>query len=172
MSAEAHYTFRTKWRHRTLLFPKSTSPSFPVCTILYAHRVQYTYCFIVFNLQPIWAKFDNLFVQYSQSDLPPLRPLCGEAPGRDSNPGRADLVAGTLTIRPPHLVKIIFIFCIIWQNFSNVCCTLTAWPYFLVLKTKTSFIEFSINRLHVRRPQPRSTHHKIEIIYQFHQKAT
>ena len=43
---------------------------------------------------------------FSQSDLPPLRPLCGEAPGRDSNPGRADLVAGTLTIRPPHLAII------------------------------------------------------------------
>ena len=50
--------------------------------------------------------FINLFVQYSQSDLPPLRPLCGEAPGRDSNPGRADLVAGTLTTRPPHLTGI------------------------------------------------------------------
>ena len=47
--------------------------------------------------------FINLFVQYSQSDLPPLRPLYGEAPGRDSNPGRADLVAETLTTRPPHL---------------------------------------------------------------------
>ena len=47
--------------------------------------------------------FINLFVQYSQSDLLPLRPLCGEAPGRDSNPGRADLVVGTLTTGPPHL---------------------------------------------------------------------
>ena len=27
-------------------------------------------------------------------------------PYRDSNPGRADLVAGTLTIRPPHLTII------------------------------------------------------------------
>ena len=46
-----------------------------------------------------------LFVQFSQSDLPPLRPLCSEAPGLDSNPGRADLVAGTLSTRPctsPH----------------------------------------------------------------------
>ena len=47
--------------------------------------------------------FNNLFVQYSQSDLPPLRPICGEAPGRDLNQGRADLVAGTPTTRPPHL---------------------------------------------------------------------
>ena len=47
--------------------------------------------------------FINLFVQFSQSDLPPLRPFCGEVPGRDSNPGRADLVAGTLTRWPPHL---------------------------------------------------------------------
>ena len=31
--------------------------------------------------------FINLFVQYSQSDLPPLRPLCGEAPSTDLNPG-------------------------------------------------------------------------------------
>ena len=37
-----------------------------------------------------------LFVQYSQSDLPPLRPLSGEDPGRDSNPGRADLETGTI----------------------------------------------------------------------------
>ena len=40
----------------------------------------------------------NLFVPYAQSDLPPLRPLCGEALGRDSNLGRADR-AGTLTTR-------------------------------------------------------------------------
>ena len=54
----------------------------------------------------------DLFVQYSQSDLPPLRPLlCGEAPGRESNPGRADLVAGTLTTRPPNLKDI--------SNFKN-----------------------------------------------------
>ena len=39
----------------------------------------------------------NLFVQYTQSDLPPLRPLCGEA----------DL--GTLTTRPPHLTSICLI---------------------------------------------------------------
>ena len=47
--------------------------------------------------------FFNLFVQYSQSGLLPLRPFCGDAPGRDSNPGWVDLVAGTLTTRPPHL---------------------------------------------------------------------
>ena len=29
----------------------------------------------------------TLFVQCSQSDLTPLRAPCGEAPGRDSNPG-------------------------------------------------------------------------------------
>ena len=38
-----------------------------------------------------------------------LRPLCGEALGRDSNPGRADLVTGTLTTRNnfypfPHII--------------------------------------------------------------------
>ena len=27
------------------------------------------------------------FIQYSQSDLPPLRLPCGETPGLDSNPG-------------------------------------------------------------------------------------
>ena len=47
--------------------------------------------------------FINLIVQYSQSDLPPLRPVYGE--DRDSIPGRANLVAGTLTTRPPHLTK-------------------------------------------------------------------
>ena len=45
----------------------------------------------------------NWFEQHSQSDLPPLRPLCDEAPDRDSNPGRADLLTGTLLTRPPHL---------------------------------------------------------------------
>ena len=33
-----------------------------------------------------------------------LRPPCGETPDRDSNPGRTNLVAGTLTSRPPHEV--------------------------------------------------------------------
>ena len=32
----------------------------------------------------------TLFVQCSQSDLTPLRAPCGEAPGRDSNPGQED----------------------------------------------------------------------------------
>ena len=52
--------------------------------------------------------FPNLFVQYSLSDLPLLRPLYGEAPSRDSNPRWAVLVAGTLTTEPPHLPKLIF----------------------------------------------------------------
>ena len=38
----------------------------------------------------------NFFCTVLQYDLPPLRPHCGEAPCRESNPGRADLVAGTL----------------------------------------------------------------------------
>ena len=45
----------------------------------------------------------HLYSIHMQSDLPPLRPISGEAPGRDSNPGRADLEAGTPTSRPPHL---------------------------------------------------------------------
>ena len=50
--------------------------------------------------------FITLFEQYSQSNLPPLKtkPLCGEALGRDSNPGQADLESGTLTTRPQHLI--------------------------------------------------------------------
>ena len=60
------------------------------------------FCF--FKLTANLGLVFNLFVQYSQSELPPLRPLCGEAPGRDLNPGRTDLVAGTLTTRPPPLV--------------------------------------------------------------------
>ena len=33
--------------------------------------------------------FNTLFIRYySKCDLPPLRPHCREAPGRDSNPGR------------------------------------------------------------------------------------
>ena len=43
------------------------------------------YFFIIFLLG-----FIILFIQYYiHCDLPPLRPQCGEAPGRDSNPGRA-----------------------------------------------------------------------------------
>ena len=53
--------------------------------------------FLTYN-QP-GPSFINLFVQDSQRELPPLRALWGEAPGRDSNPGRADLVAGTLDHR-------------------------------------------------------------------------
>ena len=47
-------------------------------------------------LQPTWAKF----LYYPQSDLPPFRPFCDEAPGPRFEPR---IVAGTLTTRPPHL---------------------------------------------------------------------
>ena len=64
----------------------------------------YFFLFFFITYSQPGPSFINLFVQYSQSDLRPLRPLCGEALGvRDSNPGRADLVTGTLTTRPPHL---------------------------------------------------------------------
>ena len=63
------------------------------------------FLFILFLLTANMGLIYSLFKQYSQSGLPPLRPLCGEAPGRDSNPGRADLMAGSLTTRPPHLTK-------------------------------------------------------------------
>ena len=61
---------------------------------------------LFFVLQPTWVycSFIKFFVQHSQGDLLPLTTLCGEGPGRDSNPGRADLVAGTLnhlTTTPP-----------------------------------------------------------------------
>ena len=61
---------------------------------------------VFFCLQPTWAySCINLFVQYCIyiAICRPLRPLCGEATGRESNPGRADLVAGTLTTGPPLL---------------------------------------------------------------------
>ena len=45
-------------------------------------------------------KFPKITVQYYTADLPPLRPHCGEATGRDSNPGRGSLEEGTLTTRP------------------------------------------------------------------------
>ena len=43
-----------------------------------------------------------------QCDLPPLRPHCGEAPGRDSNPGRAAQRQGhfyTVHQKPRHLER-------------------------------------------------------------------
>ena len=61
--------------------------------------------FIQFLAAPIVLHRAILIIQYSQSNLPPRRPLCGEAPGQDSNPVRADLVAGTLTTRPPGLFE-------------------------------------------------------------------
>ena len=49
--------------------------------------------------------FYTSFVQFSQSDLPPLKPPYVKAPGRDSNPRHAVLIVGTLTDKPPHLPK-------------------------------------------------------------------
>ena len=78
----------------------------------YSHIVQLASAelfisFFFFSYSQPGPSFINLFVQYSQSDLPPLRPLCGEAPARDTNLGRVDLVAGTLTTRPPHLTNFV-----------------------------------------------------------------
>ena len=86
------------------LTPLQLPPNFIVAQ-LEQFPVRYYYCFFFFfpTYRQPGPSFISLFVQYSQSDLPPLRALCGEAPGRDSNPWRADLVAGTLTTRPPHL---------------------------------------------------------------------
>ena len=76
------------------------------CIVCFIYNLQYLCfscshkCFFFLTYSQPGPSFIILFVQYSQSDLPPLRPLCGEAPGRDSNPGRADLVAGTLTPKP------------------------------------------------------------------------
>ena len=61
-------------------------------------------CRLRFLLGPSFIIF---FRQFSQSDLPPLKPLWGEAPGRDPNPGRSDLVAGTLTTWLPHLTHLV-----------------------------------------------------------------
>ena len=61
-------------------------------------RLYFIFIFFTYS-QPGPIFFKYLFVQYSQIYLPPLRPLSGEAPGRDLNPGRASPVAGTLTTR-------------------------------------------------------------------------
>ena len=75
-----------------------------------------------FTYSQLGPSFLNLFVQYSQIDLPPLRPLCGEAPpGRDSNPGRAELVAaGTLTTGPPQLMVKLYYFKLVQYLVGNV----------------------------------------------------
>ena len=77
------------------------SPSSPWCLQIPLPQ-HFSSMSLFFYLQPAYSgpSFINLFLQYSQSALPPLRPICGEAPGRDSNRGQ---VAGTLTTRPPHL---------------------------------------------------------------------
>ena len=69
---------------------------FGLANVLSVHKEYLFYNFFFFTYSQPGPSF-NLFVQNSLSYLPPLRPLCGEAPGRDSNLGRADLVAGSLT---------------------------------------------------------------------------
>ena len=58
--------------------------------------------------------FINLFVQYSQSDLS----LCGEAPSRDLNPGRADLLARTLD----HLTSL-YIYTDLYYTVIHIYCS-------------------------------------------------
>ena len=69
------------------LTPLQLPPNFIVAQ-LEQFPVRYYYCFL-FCFFPTYSQpgpsFISLFVQYSQSDLPLLRPLCGEAPGRDSS---------------------------------------------------------------------------------------
>ena len=48
---------------------------------MYNQTYTYSFNFFLTYCQP--GPSVNLFVLYSQSDLPPLRQLCGEAPGRD-----------------------------------------------------------------------------------------
>ena len=59
----------------------------------------------------IFIEFFYIIYIVYQCDLPPLRPHCVEAPGRDSNPGRTAQRQGQwdTTPRPPHLLKN-------WQN--------------------------------------------------------
>ena len=101
-----------------------------------------------------WPSFSNLLVQYLQSDLPPLRPH-RPLQGRDLNSVRADLVAGTLTTRPPapHLTGFQFLpielagvilccqsvlladlsyfkfckLCYLYYTSQNVCCKFLYW---------------------------------------------
>ena len=63
---------------------------------------------IYFFISFIW--FYYIIYTVLQCDLPPLRPHCGEAPGRDSNLGRAAHEAWTLdtTPRPPHLLFFVY----------------------------------------------------------------
>ena len=51
----------------------------------------------------LFLGFDFIIYTVLQCDLPPIRPHFGEAPGRDSNPGRAARGRDT-TPRPPHLL--------------------------------------------------------------------
>ena len=55
---------------------------------IYTTRLAKTYQVIffspTFNQSSVFLIY--VFVQYSQSDLPPVRSPWGEAPGRDSNP--------------------------------------------------------------------------------------
>ena len=64
----------------------------------------FTHCISFFlTYSPPGPSFINLFVQYLVTERYAAPPTThGERP-RDTNPGRADLVAGTLTTRPPSL---------------------------------------------------------------------
>ena len=74
--------------------------SLRICT------VSFSYNLFIFYLQPTSAYF-LLLILYSihRAICRPSDHSVGKPPalGRDSNPGRADLLVGTLTIRPPHL---------------------------------------------------------------------
>ena len=97
----------------------------PLSALFWALSIVIFLVFFIYS-QPE-PSFINLFVQYSQSDLPPLRPLCGEAPGRDSNPGRADLVAGTLTTKMHgQLTRPLFADIFNWSLFCDLADNLGA----------------------------------------------
>ena len=73
---------------------------------LWICTVSFSYNLFIFYLQPTSAYF-LLLILYSihRAICRPSDHSVGKPPalGRDSNPGRADLLVGTLTIRPPHL---------------------------------------------------------------------
>ena len=70
--------------------------------VLFENKMCYTLFFETYS-QPKPSFIIYLYSIHRAICRPLDHALCGEAPGRDSNPGRADLVAGTLTTRPPHL---------------------------------------------------------------------
>ena len=82
----------------------------------------------LFFCSPLRLRIFTLFVQYFVRSAAPQTALWGDPmPDRDSNTGPACLEAGTLTTRPPHLLKTTTPLRILSGNLSKTFCAKSKW---------------------------------------------